>query len=563
MNRISKKERGPKSDFHHKQAPVDFEILPVEKDICSLADTVRKNLDDGTYIVFDIETTGGNPQKNGITEICAFKFHRGKILDRFYSLVNPKVSIPPIVRRMTGIDNKMVRKAPPIKEVMPKFLNFIGLDLLVSHNTIGDLKFLRYFALNSCKFDLRNFFLCTHLLTEKLIPESQDKSLQGLARFLQLKMDEAHRAEADSLLTKDLLVELLVRVKRLGFSKIADVIRFQGDLESGLRLGWGISDIDETKITKKPGILKFYDRFGKKIFLTSAQNCQRAYAALSQTMTLPKQLMRTLLKTYSMECEPSNHLFLAMLAEANYQSMLQLRVEAYHWHMRSLCTIMIIRKNQDLFNIKVGVLSENALHFFGPIYDKKEAHLMVASLAKAFGLAHNKHGFQLDGESADFVLAFLRNQLPHEQRRNFGSLFSVGTLFSSNRRNRVLSNVASIKKLARISMIAGIRDLRNQNGLLILHNEKNSRHTVLPIVYSLPMSSIQLEEDWYAWLYESREGQLFCREFQQKLSESSPLPLTREQAYRCGAVLWILSVREKKGQAYGFEFVPANDLTAT
>ena len=99
-----------------------------------------------SVVVFDIETTGGNPDRNGITEISALRYYKGEVVDKFYSLVNPQVPIPGIVRRMTGITNKMVKDAPLIDEVMPKIINFIGSDVLVSHNTIGDLRFLRHFA---------------------------------------------------------------------------------------------------------------------------------------------------------------------------------------------------------------------------------------------------------------------------------------------------------------------------------------------------------------------------------------------------------------------------------
>src|SRR4051812_544855 len=81
-------------------------------------------LEEGTFIVFDIETTGGNPTRNGITEICALKYSDGKVQDTFYSLVNPRIPIPPIVQKMTGITNQTVRKAPLIETVFPPFLEF-------------------------------------------------------------------------------------------------------------------------------------------------------------------------------------------------------------------------------------------------------------------------------------------------------------------------------------------------------------------------------------------------------------------------------------------------------
>ena len=88
---------------------------------------LEKPLDKINCVVFDIETTGGNPERNGITEIFAIHFVKGKVGATFHSLVDPGIRIPPIVRRMTGITNRMVKKEPVIEEVMPKFL-----DLFVS-----------------------------------------------------------------------------------------------------------------------------------------------------------------------------------------------------------------------------------------------------------------------------------------------------------------------------------------------------------------------------------------------------------------------------------------------
>src|SRR5262245_32252338 len=88
-------------------------------------------LESGQFIVFVIRTTGSNPEKNGITEIFAIRWKDGEVKDTFYSMVNPGIPIPPIVRRMTGIDNKMVRNAPRIDEVMPDIVKFIGDDVLV------------------------------------------------------------------------------------------------------------------------------------------------------------------------------------------------------------------------------------------------------------------------------------------------------------------------------------------------------------------------------------------------------------------------------------------------
>ena len=107
----------------------------------------------------------------------------------------------------------MVKDAPLISEIMPKLIEFIGDSVLVSHNTIGDLKFLRYFAFKNENYNLNNFFLCTHLLSEKLIADAKDKSLKGLSQHLGFPLDSSHRAEVDTDMTLGLFEELLVRLK--------------------------------------------------------------------------------------------------------------------------------------------------------------------------------------------------------------------------------------------------------------------------------------------------------------------------------------------------------------
>ena len=112
----------PKKATPEKLAPYECGIFPEVEP--SQRFPVKFYMVAMLYIVFDIETTGGNPEKNGITEICAIKYSPSGSTEKFYSLVNPARSIPPFVRRITGITNAMVKDAPLIKDIMPKFLDF-------------------------------------------------------------------------------------------------------------------------------------------------------------------------------------------------------------------------------------------------------------------------------------------------------------------------------------------------------------------------------------------------------------------------------------------------------
>ena len=552
-----KGKKGSKSGKSSRK--FETEIIPIEKDLKILRSKVDQFLKDATYIVFDIETTGGNPEKNGITEICAIRYRNGEILDKFYSLVNPKVAIPPIVRRMTGINNKMVRKAPVIKEVMPGLLDFVGDDILVSHNTIGDLKFLRYFALKACGHNLRNFFLCTHLLTEKLIPESKDKSLQGLAKFLELGSGEAHRAEADSYLTKDLFAELLLRLDKTGINQIIDAIRFQGDLESGIRLGWGIDKQDTRSLPTGSGVLSFYNREGTKLFFTSAFNCSKVFSSLEQLSSLPKQLLRTLLKAYRLEFESHPHIYMSMLAEAKYHAANNVRVEAYNWHLRTVYAICFIELENGNIHVKVGSIYEKTLYAFGPVIDKKEANKLLTKIAEIFSVSCSRQGFEIKSHKLDLLISLFDGSIAYQLKKSVHSLLSLKSIYNSDWRKTSWHNYIYSKKLAPIKQIEGIRNLLQENGIMIVGNDQGNEFFLFPIVGSLPHEPIRLAEDWEPWLYKSESGRKFLEKLHEKVSQSQFKPLSREEAYLCKATLWMLSLKKGKQTNNSF-FISSQEL---
>src|SRR5699024_11548744 len=81
---------------------------------------------DATFVVVDLETTGGSARESAITEIGAVKVRGGETVGEFQTLVNPGVGIPPTITLLTGITNAMVVTAPQITTVLPAFLEFVG-----------------------------------------------------------------------------------------------------------------------------------------------------------------------------------------------------------------------------------------------------------------------------------------------------------------------------------------------------------------------------------------------------------------------------------------------------
>src|ERR1700710_257695 len=96
-----------------------------------------------TFVVVDLETTGGSPKDSAITEIGAVKVRGGEVLGEFQTLVDPGGEIPPYISVLTGITTTMVAAAPRIAAVLPAFLEFARGAVLVAHNSPFDLGFLK------------------------------------------------------------------------------------------------------------------------------------------------------------------------------------------------------------------------------------------------------------------------------------------------------------------------------------------------------------------------------------------------------------------------------------
>ena len=96
------------------------------------------------YAIVDIETTGGEYNEEGITEIAIYKFDGIKVIDQFISLVNPLKEIQPFVVKLTGINSKMLCNAPKFHEVAKRIVEITKDCILVAHNAILTTEFLRW-----------------------------------------------------------------------------------------------------------------------------------------------------------------------------------------------------------------------------------------------------------------------------------------------------------------------------------------------------------------------------------------------------------------------------------
>ncbi|MHB8172290.1 MAG: PolC-type DNA polymerase III [Thermincolia bacterium] len=174
---------------------------------------VEMELSKGEYIVFDIETTGFSPSANEIIEIGAVKVVDGIITQRFSSFIKPDNPIPYEITQLTGINHNMVSDAPPIVEVLPRFMEFVGNGVLVAHNALFDTGFLRVKLNRHLGRSLANPILDTLGLARALLPKLKNHKLKTLTEEFDVKLENHHRAVDDADATTQIFLKLLALCK--------------------------------------------------------------------------------------------------------------------------------------------------------------------------------------------------------------------------------------------------------------------------------------------------------------------------------------------------------------
>jgi len=152
------------------------------------------------YAILDIETTGGQFNEEGITEIAIYRYDGHEVTDQFISLLNPEKPIQPFVVKLTGINNAMLRSAPKFYEVAKRIIEITDGCILVAHNAQFDYRVLKT-EFKNLGYDFDKQTLCTVELSQKLLPEQPSHSLGKLVRALGIPMTDRHRATGDALAT--------------------------------------------------------------------------------------------------------------------------------------------------------------------------------------------------------------------------------------------------------------------------------------------------------------------------------------------------------------------------
>ena len=219
------------------------------------------------YAILDIETTGGQFNEEGITEIAIYKFDGHEIVDQFISLVNPEIPIQPFVVKLTGINNAMLRSAPKFFEVAKRIIEMTNDCVLVAHNADFDYRILRT-EFRRLGYDFNIKTLCTVELSKRLLPEQTSHSLGKLVRALGIPMADRHRASGDAMATVKLFKMLLD--KDLNKEIVKELIKFE--VKKGIAPK--LMDIVES-LPSKTGVYYIHKEDGGIIFIGKSRNIKK------------------------------------------------------------------------------------------------------------------------------------------------------------------------------------------------------------------------------------------------------------------------------------------------
>ena len=258
------------------------------------------------YCILDIETTGGQFNEEGITEIAIYKYDGHDIVDQFISLVNPEIPIQPFVVKLTGINNAMLRSAPKFYEVAKRIIEITENCIVVAHNASFDYRILQT-EFRRLGFRFQKQTLCTVELSKKLIPGQESYSLGKLVRALGIPMADRHRATGDAMATVKLFKMLLA--KDVEKEIVKSLVKTE--IKSGISPK--LLDIVEN-LPSKTGIYYIHNEKGDLIYIGKSKNIKKRVNQHFTGTTAKCKKIQT--EVYTVSFEETGSELIAVLKES-------------------------------------------------------------------------------------------------------------------------------------------------------------------------------------------------------------------------------------------------------
>lgn len=340
-------------------------------------------VEEASFCVVDIETTGGSPGSGRVTEIGAVKMRGLEAVDRFETLVDPGRPIPDSIRSLTGITDEMVAGKPMIDTAIVQFAEFAGSDVLVAHNAPFDLRFLNY---ERRKADGRYFtqpWLDTLVLARRLLNGSAGgHDLATLSRWAGTRVKPNHRALPDAEATAELLAAFLDMLRERGINTLARIVSMAG--LRGARHAYKLALAED--LPTNPGVYLMRNRDGEALYVGKATNLRRRVRSYFGPNGKHSRLIgRALESLERVDYEVCGSDFEALLREGTL--LRELRPPCNRRGLGTAGRYLKLTTQEELPRLYVtGRVGDDGAAYFGPIRSDRLARDAVAAISEIYGL---------------------------------------------------------------------------------------------------------------------------------------------------------------------------------
>ena len=328
-----------------------------------------------TFCVIDLETTGGSPNDDAITEVGAVKLRGGECLGTFQTLIDPGRSIPPLITVLTGITESMVAPAPQITEVLPALLEFLGDAVLVGHNLRFDTSFLDAALVRTDRPRLSNRRVDTAALARRLVRDDVPNCKLGtLADRFRLAHQPSHRALDDALATGDLLHVLLERAAAFGVFGLDDLLGLPKMANHAQAAKLGLT----ADLPRRPGVYRFLDAAGRVLYVGKATDLRSRVRSYFSSDSRRK--IGGLLREFAtIDIDVCAH---ALEAGAREVRQIQEHLPRYNRRSKTISKYRFLKLTNEAFPrfSVVRDVRDDGATYLGPLSSQRSAHRVAEAI---------------------------------------------------------------------------------------------------------------------------------------------------------------------------------------
>ncbi|MFI5916667.1 DEDD exonuclease domain-containing protein [Dactylosporangium sp. NPDC051541] len=367
-----------------------------------------------TFVVVDLETTGGAPDGGGITEIGAVKVRGGEILGEFGTLVNPEERLPAFITVLTGITEMMLLEAPKLETVLPSFLEFAQGAVWVAHNAPYDTGFLKAAcAKHGYPWPKPIVFDTAAIARRAMVAdEVPNHKLSTLARHFRSPTQPVHRALEDAKATVDVLHGLFARLGSLKVQTIGEVLEFVKAVSPAQRrkkhLAEGLPD--------GPGVYLFRGHKDRPLYIGTSSSIAtrvRSYFTAAEKRARIDEMLNAAERVEAILCAHS------LEAEVRELRLIAAHKPPYNRRSKFPERVVWLKLTSEAYP-RLSVVREvqgDGAAYLGPFGSRRFAELAAAGLYDALPLRQCTHKLSLRTQTPACALAELgRCPAPCEHR---------------------------------------------------------------------------------------------------------------------------------------------------